>query len=97
MIAPEDYPHPILVKCIGPWTVIQKRQDGSVDFNRSWEEYSKGFGSPTDELWIGNEFLHHLTKDNCTKLRIIIQDIENKTVYADYDSFYIATRGEGYR
>lgn len=97
MIAPMDYPHPTLVKCIGPWTVIQSRDDGSVDFNRSWEEYSKGFGDPTTELWIGNEILHHLTKDNCTKLRIIIQDIENKTLYADYDSFYIASRSEGYR
>ncbi|XP_070501929.1 protein scabrous isoform X2 [Chironomus tepperi] len=97
MIAPADYPHPTLVKCIGPWTVIQKRHDGSVDFNRSWEEYAKGFGDPNDELWIGNEMLHQLTKDNCTKLRIVIQDIGNKTLYADYDSFYIATRSEGYR
>ncbi|KAG5678216.1 hypothetical protein PVAND_007908 [Polypedilum vanderplanki] len=97
MIAPSDYPHPILARCIGPWTVIQKRYDGSVDFNRSWEEYSKGFGDPNGELWIGNEYLHQLTKDNCTKLRIIIQDIENRTLYADYNSFYVSNRSEGYR
>lgn len=97
MIAAPDQLHPSLTRCIGPWTVIQRRHDGSVDFNRSWEEYAKGFGDPDGELWIGNEMLHHMTKDNCTKLRIIIQDIENKTLYADYDSFYIASRAEGYR
>lgn len=97
MIAPMRMRRPIMAKCDGPWTVVQKRQDGSVDFNRSWEEYAKGFGDPNGELWIGNEILHHLTSDNCTKLRIVIQDLQNNSWYADYESFSIASRAEGYR
>lgn len=97
MIAPLNSRRPIMAKCMGPWTVIQKREDGSVDFNRSWEEYANGFGDPDGELWIGNEVLHHLTSDNCTKLRIIIQDLQNNSWYADYESFSIASRAEGYR
>lgn len=115
MIAPANQRRPIMAKCMGPWTVIQKREDGSVDFNRSWEEYAngekpvvrdskqrlisnlKGFGEPNGELWIGNEILHHLTSDNCTKLRIVIQDLQNNSWYADYESFRIASRAEGYR
>ena len=31
----------------GGWLVIQKRQHGSVDFNRTWVEYENGFGSLT--------------------------------------------------
>lgn len=27
------------------WTVIQNRQDGSVDFGRKWDPYKKGFGN----------------------------------------------------
>ena len=33
----------------GEWLVVQRRQDGSVDFNRGWVEYEEGFGNLTRE------------------------------------------------
>jgi len=52
----------------GGWLVIQRRIDGSVDFNRNWTESEDGFGTlpvddkdTTGEFWIGLYSLHCLT------------------------------------
>ena len=35
--------------------IFQRRVDGSVNFNRTWEDYQFGFdqGNVTGELWLG--------------------------------------------
>ena len=48
----------------GGWIVIQKRFDGSVDFNRPWVDYKNGFGDVYGEYWLGNEFVYQYTKAN---------------------------------
>ena len=47
----------------GGWTVIQRRVDGSVDFNRSWSDYEKGFGDLNGEFWYGLKSMNCLTKN----------------------------------
>ena len=78
----------------GGWTVIQRRQYGTVDFNRNWKDYSNGFGHLETEFWFGNENIHDLTKPSEAPKRstlLINMKLKGKTtpVYAKYSSFSI--------
>ena len=53
-----------------PWTVFQKRKDGSVDFYRGSAEYASGFGDIDGEYWLGLDNIHKLTKSQTYELRI---------------------------
>ncbi|XP_044731661.1 protein scabrous-like [Chrysoperla carnea] len=88
---------PVMVSCNNGWTTVQRRHDGSVDFNRNWDEYSRGFGSASGEFWIGNRVLNRLTHDNCTQLHIKMIDIYGKSYYAEYDNFVVENYPNGYR
>ncbi|XP_076152300.1 fibrinogen-like 2a [Alosa pseudoharengus] len=81
----------------GGWTVIQRRLNGSVSFNRSWAEYKRGFGDPRAELWLGNDLLHLLTKAKDMVLRIELEDMGGVREYAKYERFYVANELLRYR
>nr|XP_057924620.1 angiopoietin-related protein 4 isoform X2 [Doryrhamphus excisus] len=61
----------------GGWTVIQKRQDGSVDFDQLWDAYKQGFGTLNGEFWLGLEKIHSITKDGGYILKIKLSDWGN--------------------
>lgn len=71
----------------GGWTVFQRRQDGSVNFDRSWKEYKEGFGDLHTEYWLGNEHIHDLTSQGDYMLRIDLEDWSGKHKHAVYQSF----------
>ncbi|XP_072013980.1 uncharacterized protein [Amphiura filiformis] len=86
----------------GGWTVLQKRFDGSVDFHRSWfawNDYKGGFGSFDGEFWLGLELVHLLTSSSgqSWELMIQLQDFNNDTAYARYQSFSIGDEASNYR
>ncbi|XP_022810368.1 microfibril-associated glycoprotein 4-like [Stylophora pistillata] len=80
----------------GGWTMIQKRLDGSVDFNRSWFDYKNGFGDLNGELWLGLDKIHRLTKSP-SKLRVDLEDFDGNTAYAEYDLFQVANQSKKYQ
>ena len=80
----------------GGWIVIQRRQDGSVDFYRDWNDYMAGFGNLSGEFWLGNNNLRNLTESTGTwQLRIDLEDGEGNKVWADYAMFQIT--GENFQ
>ncbi|XP_049427962.1 fibrinogen gamma chain [Epinephelus fuscoguttatus] len=85
------------------FTVIQRRRDGSVDFNKDWVQYREGFGylSPDDttEFWLGNEKIHLLTAATTipTVLRIELVDWDGNKRYADYNMFRVGPEIDSYR
>lgn len=79
------------------WTVIQRRESGSVSFNRRWLEYQFGFGSLYGEFWMGNQLIHRLTsRENC-RLRIDLWDWEGSRGTAHYGEFRVDNERQKYR
>lgn len=81
----------------GGWTVLQRRQDGSTNFNRTWNEYKHGFGNLSREFWLGNDKIHLLTKSQEMQLRIDLEDFNGIKEYAKYQYFYVANEYLKYR
>ena len=81
----------------GDWTVFQRRQDGSVDFYRGWNDYKAGFGQLTAEFWLGNDKIHRLTASRPSSLRVELEDWSGVKTYAKYGKFNIGDEQAQYR
>ena len=81
----------------GGWTVFQRRQDGSVDFYRGWNDYKSGFGQLTAEFWLGNDNIHRLTASRPSSLRVELEDWNGVSAYAKYGKFNIVDEQAQYR
>ncbi|XP_065895658.1 fibrinogen C domain-containing protein 1-B-like [Dysidea avara] len=80
----------------GGWLVIQRRQDGSVDFNRDWVDYEDGFGSLIGEFWYGLRAIHCLTNRGQWELRIDYTFTNETKGYLSYSNFRIGPATEQY-
>ena len=65
----------------GAWTIVQKRYDGSVNFNQTWSAYKNGFGDfevgerKDFEYWLGLDTIHNLTNPFGSKMRVLLSTI----------------------
>ncbi|KAG8431834.1 hypothetical protein GDO86_019808, partial [Hymenochirus boettgeri] len=95
IIYPLGSQHPLPVHCDMTtngvaWTVIQRRFDGSTNFNQNWQEYVKGFGNADGEYWLGLQNIHRLTVTGQYELRVELENFEDQKVYAVYSNFSLS-------
>lgn len=98
----EGYDSPVNVYCdmttdFGGWTVFQRRLDGSVDFNRTFDEYTVGFGNLLGEFWLGNELISTITMTTPMELRIDMSDFDDVSAFAKYNTFRLDGVNKNFR
>ncbi|XP_029992638.1 mucin-5AC-like isoform X5 [Sphaeramia orbicularis] len=82
----------------GGWTVLQRRKDGTVNFNRLWDDYKDGFGDINGgEFWLGNNLIHLLTRERDMMLRVELEDFDGVTEFAEYEHFKVASERMRFR
>lgn len=65
----------VAVYCEFGWLVIHQRLKGfETNFNRSWKDYSLGFGSLKSDFWLGLEIVHRLTQQKPHELLVELTD-----------------------
>ena len=82
----------------GGWIVIQRnKKDSSVNFNRNWVDYEKGFGNLTTEFWYGLAAMHCLTQRGQWEMRLDYQFNNRSWIYIHYNQFYIGGANANYK
>ena len=88
-----------LVSCdtTGGWTVVQRRFNGLVQFNKSWDEYENGFGDLSGEFWYGLKGLHVMTSQGDWEIRVEAEGKNRVVWYVQYGLAKILGAEEQYR
>ncbi|XP_061386949.1 ficolin-2-like [Musca vetustissima] len=91
-------PKSFWVPCDGDWTIVQRRINGSVGFQRKWLDYKTGFGDLNGEFWLGLDKIHSLTAlYGGVELKIEMQDFDNIWRYAHYGSISVGNQTTKYQ
>lgn len=82
----------------GGWRTIIQRIDGSLDFNKTWQEYVDGFGTPDTNYWLGLREMFTLT-DSPRLARIYLESFNNtdRVRIAFYRNFAVKKAVLNYR
>jgi len=82
--------HPLPVKSVFGWVVINQRFGYTFNWHLNWADYKAGFGSIDADFWLGLETMHLLTSSQPYRLRVEVQERSTNLWYsAEYWSFQI--------
>jgi len=80
----------------GGWTVIQRRKDGTENFNRPWTDYENGFGDLNGEFWYGLKAMNCLTQTGQWELRVDFEFPNKTRSYLHYNVFRVGSVSKEY-
>ena len=80
----------------GGWTVIQRRVDGSENFDRPWSDYEKGFGDLNGEFWYGLKAISCITLFGQWEVRIDFEFENTTRSYLHYNVFKVGSTSDEY-
>ena len=81
----------------GGWIVIARNKKGStVDFNKNWTDYERGFGDLKTEFWYGLDAIHCLTQSGQWEMRVDYQKNDKTWSYLHYNQFSVGSASEEY-
>lgn len=81
----------------GGWTVIQRRVDGSANFDRNWTDYEFGFGKLTGDFWYGLCPMHCLTSQGSWEVKFDMTFINGTQDSLHYSHFAVGPVTDDYR
>ena len=81
----------------GGWTVLQKRKNGSENFELPWKSYENGFGASDSEFWLGLHRIYRIVIEQEQVLRVDLESWDNDHGYTMYDRFIIGSAVENYK
>ena len=71
--------------------------DGSLSFDKPWNDYKNGFGNHESNFWMGLELIHQKTSKASYRLRLEFS-LQNGSWYsAEYNSFRLENETNFYR
>lgn len=73
------------------WMVLQKRTSDSLVFwNRTFDEYSQGFGDPCTDSWLGLKQVRQMIESGY-KLQLRMEMEGERCASSQEDSYYVGT------
>ena len=83
----------------GGWTVIQRRINNKISFERDYQSYQNGFGDFTENFWLGLDKLHCLTESSQLRAELYVglHTFYEASRYSRYGTFSVGPESDGYR
>ena len=81
----------------GGWTILQRRVNDNLSFNRKYSSYKNGFGDFAENVWLGLDKMSRLTDpDTPMEAYFGLEAFFGASTYTRYSNFLVEDEESGY-